>query len=89
MTPPTTPLIKCTSSFNNATTCRITALKVYALDVSGEIPEELWTLTYLTNLNLRQNYLTGSLPPAIGNLYRMQYMATGFNPLSGELPKDT
>ncbi|KAI4345167.1 hypothetical protein L6164_012317 [Bauhinia variegata] len=35
MTPPTTPLIKCTSSFNNATTCRITALKVYALDESS------------------------------------------------------
>ncbi|KAI4323209.1 hypothetical protein L6164_022832 [Bauhinia variegata] len=61
---------------------------VFSLDVIGEIPQELWTLTYLTNLNLRQNYLTGSLPPAIGNLYRMQYMTIGFNPLSGELPKE-
>ncbi|KAI4323204.1 hypothetical protein L6164_022829 [Bauhinia variegata] len=82
------PLIKCTCSFNNATTCRITALKVYALDVSGEIPEELWTLTYLTNLNLEQNYLTGSLPPAVGNLSRMQYLSFYINALSGELPKE-
>ncbi|KAI4333318.1 hypothetical protein L6164_018146 [Bauhinia variegata] len=82
------PLIKCSCSFDNATTCRITALKVYALDVVGEIPEELWTLTYLTNLNLGQNYLTGSLPPAIGNLTRMQYMSLGINALSGELPKE-
>ncbi|KAI4323206.1 hypothetical protein L6164_022831 [Bauhinia variegata] len=82
------PFIKCDCSFNNATTCHITALKVFSLDVIGEIPQELWTLTYLTNLNLRQNYLTGSLPPAIGNLYRMQYMTIGFNPLSGELPKE-
>ncbi|KAI4323205.1 hypothetical protein L6164_022830 [Bauhinia variegata] len=82
------PLIKCTCSFNNATTCRITALKVYALDVSGEIPEELWTLTYLTNLNLGQNYLTGSLPPAVGNLTRMQYLSFYINALSGELPKE-
>ncbi|KAI4323212.1 hypothetical protein L6164_022835 [Bauhinia variegata] len=82
------PLIKCTCSFNNDTTCRIAALKVYALDVSGEIPEELWTLTYLTNLNLGQNYLTGSLPPAIGNLTRMQYLSFYINALSGELPKE-
>ncbi|KAI4323201.1 hypothetical protein L6164_022827 [Bauhinia variegata] len=82
------PLIKCTCSFNNATTCRITKLKVYALDVIGKIPEELWTLTYLTNLDLRQNYLTGSLPPAIGNLTLMQYLSFGINALSGELPKE-
>ncbi|WJX31956.1 hypothetical protein P8452_20339 [Trifolium repens] len=82
------PFIKCDCSFNKKTTCRITALKVYALDVIGEIPPELWTLTHLTNLNLGQNYLTGSLPPAIGNLTRMQYMTFGINALSGELPKE-
>ncbi|XP_020227245.1 probable LRR receptor-like serine/threonine-protein kinase At1g56140 [Cajanus cajan] len=82
------PFIKCDCSYDNKTTCRITALKVYAVDVVGEIPEELWTLTYLTNLNLGQNYLTGSLPPAIGNLTRMQYMTFGINNLSGELPKE-
>ncbi|XP_057453357.1 probable LRR receptor-like serine/threonine-protein kinase At1g56140 [Lotus japonicus] len=82
------PFIKCDCSYDNKTTCHITALKVYAVDVVGEIPEELWTLTYLTNLNLGQNYLTGSLPPAIGNLTRMQYMTFGINALSGELPKE-
>ncbi|CAJ2656994.1 unnamed protein product [Trifolium pratense] len=82
------PFIKCDCSFNNKTTCRITALKVYSLDVVGEIPPELWTLVYLTNLDLRQNYLNGSLPPAIGNLTRMQYMSIGINALSGELPKE-
>lgn len=44
------PFIKCDCSFNKNTTCRIIALKVYAIDVIGEIPAELWTLTYLTNL---------------------------------------
>ncbi|GAU32793.1 hypothetical protein TSUD_152420 [Trifolium subterraneum] len=82
------PFIKCDCSFNNKTTCRITALKVYALDVVGEIPPELWTLSHLTLLNLGQNYLTGSLPPAIGNLTSMQYMSLGINALSGELPKE-
>ncbi|XP_027353841.1 probable LRR receptor-like serine/threonine-protein kinase At1g56140 isoform X2 [Abrus precatorius] len=82
------PFIKCDCSYDNRTTCHITALKVYALDVVGEIPEELWTLTYLTNLKLDQNYLTGSLSPAIGNLTRMQYMSFGINNLSGNLPKE-
>ncbi|XP_065864963.1 probable LRR receptor-like serine/threonine-protein kinase At1g56140 [Euphorbia lathyris] len=81
------PFIKCDCSAINGT-CHIIALKVYAMDVAGGIPDELWTLTYLTNLNLGQNFLTGNLPPAIGNLIRMQYMTFGINSLSGELPEE-
>ncbi|KAE9458416.1 hypothetical protein C3L33_09654, partial [Rhododendron williamsianum] len=62
--------------------------KVYALSVFGVIPDELWTLTYLTNLDLRQNYLTGTLSPSIGNLTRMQYLSVGINALSGQVPKE-
>ncbi|KAL7204318.1 hypothetical protein ACSBR2_017399 [Camellia fascicularis] len=79
------PGIKCDC---NGTTCHITRLKVYALDVVGVIPEELWTLTFLINLDLRQNYLTGRLSASIGNLSRMQYLTVGINALSGELPKE-
>ncbi|KFK35534.1 hypothetical protein AALP_AA4G003100 [Arabis alpina] len=82
------PLIKCDCNFENSTICRITTLKVYAIDVVGPIPPELWTLTFLTNLNLAQNVLSGSLPPAIGNLTRMQYMTFGINALSGPVPKE-
>ncbi|XP_028752449.1 probable LRR receptor-like serine/threonine-protein kinase At1g56130 [Neltuma alba] len=79
------PFIKCDCSNG---ICHITALMVYALDVVGEIPKDLWTLTHLTYLKLDQNYLTGSLPLAIGNLTRMQYLSFGTNALSGELPKE-
>ncbi|XP_038686021.1 probable LRR receptor-like serine/threonine-protein kinase At1g56140 [Tripterygium wilfordii] len=82
------PFIKCTCTFNNGSTCRISALKVYALDIVGALPDELWNLTYLTNLNLAQNYLTGPLPSSIGNLIRMQYLNIGINALSGELPTE-
>ncbi|KAL8162099.1 hypothetical protein V2J09_013588 [Rumex salicifolius] len=82
------PFIKCDCTFNNNSTCRITALKVYSLDAKGQIPDELWTLTYLTNLNLAQNYLTGSISPSIGNLTKMQYLTFGINALSGNLPKE-
>lgn len=68
------PYIKCDCTFNSNTTCRITQLYVYALNVVGAIPEVLWNLTYLTNLNLAQNYLTGPLSSSMGNLTRMQWL---------------
>ncbi|KAK8602713.1 hypothetical protein V6N13_084918 [Hibiscus sabdariffa] len=63
-------------------------IKVYALDVVGVIPDELWTLTSLTNLRLGQNYLTGPLSASIGNLTRMQWLDVGINALSGEVPRE-
>ncbi|XP_040967824.1 probable LRR receptor-like serine/threonine-protein kinase At1g56140 [Gossypium hirsutum] len=82
------PFIKCDCSFSNGSTCHITRLKVYALNVMGVIPDELWTLTFLTNLRLGQNYLKGPLSTSIGNLTRMQWLDIGINALSGELPKE-
>ncbi|XP_073058818.1 probable LRR receptor-like serine/threonine-protein kinase At1g56130 isoform X1 [Primulina eburnea] len=82
------PGIKCTCSFDNGATCHVTALRVYALDVAGPIPDEIRNLTYLTDLNLGQNYLTGPIPATIVSLTRMQYLNLGINALSGELPKE-
>ncbi|KAM6570474.1 hypothetical protein CsatB_018459 [Cannabis sativa] len=58
------------------------------MDVGGQIPEELWTLTYLSYLNLGYNFLTGSLSPSIGNLTNLQYLGLSMNALSGEVPKE-
>ncbi|MCE5166280.1 hypothetical protein HAX54_016774, partial [Datura stramonium] len=82
------PAIKCDCSANNGTLCHITGLRVYAMDVEGEIPDELWSLTFLDDLNLAQNYLTGTLSPSIGNLTRMKWLTFGINALSGEIPKE-
>ncbi|PKA56052.1 putative LRR receptor-like serine/threonine-protein kinase [Apostasia shenzhenica] len=82
------PAIKCACSFNNGTTCHITQLKVYALNVVGEIPEEIRNLTFLLNLKISQNFLTGSLPAFIGDLKSMQYLTFGTNALSGPIPKE-
>nr|GMC53626.1 probable LRR receptor-like serine/threonine-protein kinase At1g56140 [Ipomoea batatas] len=79
------PAIKCDCS---STPCHITALKVYALDVVGPIPDELWKLKFINDLNLGQNYLTGTLSPSIANMSGMQYLSIGINALSGELPKE-
>ncbi|GLT56317.1 hypothetical protein SLA2020_293650 [Shorea laevis] len=79
------PIITCQC---DNSTCHITQLKVYALNVVGVIPNALWNLTHLTNLNLGQNYLTGPLSASIGNLTQMQYLSLGINALSGEVPKE-
>ncbi|XP_020554511.1 probable LRR receptor-like serine/threonine-protein kinase At1g56140 [Sesamum indicum] len=82
------PGIKCDCSYDSGSTCHITAMRVYALDVAGPIPDELWNLTYMDDLNLAQNYLTGPIPAAIGTLNRMQYLSFGTNALSGEVPRE-
>ncbi|KAL0407107.1 UNVERIFIED_CONTAM: putative LRR receptor-like serine/threonine-protein kinase [Sesamum latifolium] len=82
------PGIKCNCTYNNRTTCHITALRVQALDVSGPIPDELSNLTYMDDLNLGQNYLTGQIPAFIGKLNRMQYLNFGENALSGVIPRE-
>ncbi|XP_057804635.1 probable LRR receptor-like serine/threonine-protein kinase At1g56140 [Salvia miltiorrhiza] len=82
------PSIKCDCSYDNNSTCHIILLRVYALSVAGPLPDELWNFTYLTNLNLAQNYFTGPIPAAIGNLTRMQYLTFGINALSGTIPRE-
>ncbi|CAK9170393.1 unnamed protein product [Ilex paraguariensis] len=77
------PRIACDCS---STVCHITHLKMYALDISGEIPQELFVLNKLIDLNLGQNVLSGNIPPEIGQLSNMQYLNFGINNLTGLVP---
>ncbi|KAJ3693534.1 hypothetical protein LUZ60_009014 [Juncus effusus] len=82
------PGIECDCTYDNNQTCHIVKLKIYALSVTGTIPNELQNLTFLNNLEIRQNYLTGSVPAFIGNFTEMQYLSFGTNALSGPIPKE-
>ncbi|XP_057860034.2 probable LRR receptor-like serine/threonine-protein kinase At1g56130 isoform X2 [Cryptomeria japonica] len=79
------PGIKCDCS---GALCHVTQMKVYSLDKTGELPEELVNLTYLFDLNLNQNYFSGRIPAFLGNLTKMQYLALGINNFSGPVPKE-
>ncbi|CDP13526.1 unnamed protein product [Coffea canephora] len=79
------PRIACECS---ATVCHITQLKIYALDISGELPQQLFQLKELMDLNLGLNVLSGSMPAEIGQLSKMQCLSFSSNNFHGLLPTE-
>ncbi|GER35343.1 leucine-rich repeat receptor-like protein kinase family protein [Striga asiatica] len=92
------PRIACECTDSWGTSCRSgvkaphlsssACMKIYALDISGEIPQELFLLTELMDLDLNQNVLNGSIPSALGQLSKMQYLAFGINNFTGPVPAE-
>ncbi|KAK3217844.1 hypothetical protein Dsin_011814 [Dipteronia sinensis] len=82
------PYIICVCTYGNNTLCHITRVKVYALNVVGVIPDELWTLTFLTNLTIGINVLSGELPKELGKMIDMRSFSIGLNNFSGPLPSE-
>ena len=68
---------------------RVTALRLVANELSGEIPAELWgNLTNLQVLSLSINTLSGEIPAELGNLTNLQVLSLSANGLSGEIPEE-
>ncbi|XP_058082490.1 receptor-like protein EIX2 [Magnolia sinica] len=55
--------------------------------LSGEIPEELATLSGLQGLNLSENHLMGKIPATIDGLRQLQSLDLSRNHLSGAIPQ--
>ncbi|PPS03757.1 hypothetical protein GOBAR_AA16893 [Gossypium barbadense] len=86
--PSNNPSIRCDCSFENATLCHITRLRVFSLEKRGTIPRELLAFRYLNYLKIDQNFFTGPLPTFIGNLSRLGLLSVAHNSLSGSIPKE-
>ncbi|XP_024160928.1 probable LRR receptor-like serine/threonine-protein kinase At1g56140 isoform X2 [Rosa chinensis] len=84
----TYPDIKCDCTFDNGTTCHITQLRVYALNLTGRFPEELLALKYLNVLKIDKNFFTGPLPAWIGNMSALTLLSIAINAFSGPIPKE-
>ncbi|KAL4597660.1 hypothetical protein ACB092_11G004700 [Castanea dentata] len=82
------PFIKYDCSYNSNSTCHITQLKAYALNVVGVIPDELWTLTFPFNLSFGINALSGILPKELGNLTDLLSLSFSTNNFTGSLPSE-
>ena len=67
---------------------RVTALRLVANELSGEIPAELGNLTNLQVLSLSINTLSGEIPAELGNLTNLQVLSLSANTLSGEIPAE-
>jgi len=55
--------------------------------LSGPIPEILYTLTQLRVLRLDSNQLTGEISESLGNLVHLRHLNLSRNQLSGKVPK--
>ncbi|XP_065028131.1 probable LRR receptor-like serine/threonine-protein kinase At1g56140 isoform X2 [Musa acuminata AAA Group] len=65
--------------------CSIIELKVFEMNVSGTIPDALFNLTNLVNLNLSRNILNGSIPEDIHKLKRLRILSLDKNQFSGNI----
>ena len=61
-------------------------LDLRKLELTGEIPESIGTLTNLKSIYLYENQLTGSIPYSIGNLLKLESLWLYDNKLTGALP---
>ena len=67
---------------------RVTWLKLFDNQLSGELPPELGDLTHLEYLYLWENDLVGELPSQLGNLPELRELSIRGNQLNGEIPPE-
>ncbi|RXH84059.1 hypothetical protein DVH24_026958 [Malus domestica] len=79
--------IICHCSYENSTVCHITNIILKAQDLKGTLPLELVDLTYLQEIDLTRNYLSGTIPPEWSSLPLLNISLLG-NRLTGSIPKE-
>ncbi|CAI0446825.1 unnamed protein product [Linum tenue] len=82
----------CTSWYQvecDPTTNRITALTVFAGELSGQLPSAIGDLPFLQKLIFRKlTNVTGPVQPAIANLKNLTFLDLSFNSLTGSIPSE-
>ncbi|KAJ3684710.1 hypothetical protein LUZ61_013874 [Rhynchospora tenuis] len=63
------------------------AIDISGNNLSGYIPEDIWLLQAVINLNLSKNSLIGEIPETIGGMRHLEIMDLSFNELSGQIPQ--
>lgn len=58
------------------------------MEITGSIPDEIWSLPNLLYLDLAYNNLEGQLSPAIDNAKKLKQLQINSNRLSGPIPEE-
>lgn len=65
---------------------RVIGLELTNKHLSGNIPDEIGNLPYLTSIDLSDNQITGDVPKALGKLYLLEILILDENKMKGEVP---
>ncbi|PNT63704.1 hypothetical protein BRADI_4g20174v3 [Brachypodium distachyon] len=78
------PGVSCLNT--SSTETRVTSLAVAGKNLSGYLPSELGSLSFLRRLNLHGNRLSGAVPPALSNATALRSIFLYDNNLTGAFP---
>ncbi|KAL8508559.1 hypothetical protein ACS0TY_018980 [Phlomoides rotata] len=65
---------------------RVTALNISNMGLSGTIPPQLGSLSFLVSLDLRYNHFSGILPQELSLLHRLKFISLDVNNFTGDIP---
>ncbi|XP_031266036.1 probable leucine-rich repeat receptor-like serine/threonine-protein kinase At3g14840 isoform X1 [Pistacia vera] len=79
--------VTCNCSFSNGTVCHVVSIILKSESLPGTLPPELTRLSFLQQIDLTRNYLSGGIPPEWSTLPLINITLLG-NRLTGTIPKD-
>nr|XP_029117915.1 probable LRR receptor-like serine/threonine-protein kinase At1g53440 [Elaeis guineensis] len=71
----------------NTNICHVTSIQLKTQNLTGVLPDEFANLTFLSELDLTRNYLSGSIPAAWASLPLTLLSLLG-NQISGSIPEE-
>ncbi|XP_057958198.1 probable LRR receptor-like serine/threonine-protein kinase At1g53440 isoform X2 [Malania oleifera] len=79
--------ITCDCSFDKNTVCHVKTIWLKGLNLSGVFPAEFGDLSYLQEIDLTYNYISGSIPASLSKT-SLTSIVLEDNQLSGSLPEN-
>ncbi|XP_035540204.1 putative receptor-like protein kinase At3g47110 [Juglans regia] len=67
---------------------RVTALQLQGYSLRGSISPYVGNLSFLSSVNLRENFLGGEIPAEVTRLFRLKDLYLSNNSFTGEIPRN-
>ena len=83
----TSPILDWSGIVVDGDPLRVKGVLINSMELTGEIPSSLGSLSHLQKLNLAFNHLTGGIPAELGNLSNLRELLLHANSLDGEIPQ--